>query len=84
MMSINMLCLATVSGEEVATMLIDPTGALAREHINALLASAAQDNLARAARRARATIGPCGSRLRQLIAAARGAAPCHRATVAAC
>ena len=63
-------------------MLIDTTGALAREHINDLLASAAQDNLAREARRARAAIGHCGSRLRQLFA--RGAPPCHPATVAAC
>jgi hypothetical protein len=65
-------------------MLIDPTGALAREHTNDLLVSAAQDNLAREARRARAAIGPCGSRLRQLFAAARGAAPCQPATVAGC
>ncbi len=65
-------------------MLIDTTGALAREHINDLLASASQDNLARQARRARAAIGRCGSRLRQRFAAARGAAPCHPATIAAC
>ncbi len=64
-------------------MLIDPSGALAREHINDLLASAAQGNLAREARRARAAIGPCVSRLWQLFAAARGA-PCQPATVAAC
>lgn len=84
MMHINMLSLPIVSGEEVATMFIDPTGALAREHINELLASAAQDNLTREARRARAAIGACGSRLRRLFAAARGAAPCQPATVAAC
>lgn len=83
-MCIDMLCLATASSEEVATMLIDPTGALAREHINDLLASAARGNLAREARRARAATGPCGSRMRQLFAAARGAAPCQPATVVAC
>lgn len=65
-------------------MLIDPTGALAREHIHDLLASAAQDNLARKARRARAAAGHCGPQQRRLFAAARGAAPCHPATVAAC
>ncbi len=83
-MYINMLYLPTASGEEVATMLIDPTGALAREHINDLLARAARGNLAREARRARAASGPCGSRLRQLYAAASGAAPCQPAAVAAC
>ncbi len=83
-MYINMLPLLTASGEEVATMFIDPTGALAREHINELLASATQGNLAREARQARAAIGPCGSRLRQLSAAARGAAPCQPAAAAAC
>jgi hypothetical protein len=72
-----------LSGEEVATMLIDPTGALAREHINDLLASAAQHNLARQARRARAATGHHGSPLR-LFAAGRGAAGCHPAPVAAC
>lgn len=82
-MYINMLSLPTAPGEEGATMFIDPTGALAREHINELLASAAQDNLAREARRARAAIGSCRSRLRQLFAAARGAAPCQPATAAA-
>jgi hypothetical protein len=64
-------------------MLVDPAGALAREHITDLLASAARHNLASEARRARATIGHCGSWLRQLLAAARGAAPCQPAAVAA-
>jgi hypothetical protein len=64
-------------------MLINPTGALAREHINDLLASAAQHKLARQARRARAATGHRGSPLRP-FAAARGAAACHPATVAAC
>lgn len=65
-------------------MLIDPTGALAREHINDLLAGAARHNLAGEARRAGAAIGHCGSWLRQLLTAARGTAPCRPATGAAC
>ena len=64
-------------------MLMDTTGALAREHIADLHARAARHNLARQARRTRATISHRGPGLTQ-SAATGAAAPCRPATVTAC